>query len=105
MKDEFGSKIILNESKTIFSSKAHNRHVTGITINNNNNISLGRKRKKYIKHLVNEFRYKKLDQSDFNHLKGLLSFASHIEPTFIYSLKTKYSDIVINNILKGNNET
>ena len=32
--EHFKGRIIINESKTVFSSKANNRHVTGITITN-----------------------------------------------------------------------
>lgn len=35
--------ITINESKTVFSSKAHNRHVTGVTLTNDNQLSVGRK--------------------------------------------------------------
>ena len=52
LNDLFGNAIRINRKKTKFSSKAHNRHVTGITINNDGKISLGRERKRYIKHLV-----------------------------------------------------
>ena len=50
-----GNSIRIDRKKTKFSSKAHNRHVTGITINNDGNISLGRERKRYIKHLTFEW--------------------------------------------------
>lgn len=101
---EFGSSIIVNRKKTKFSSKAHNRHVTGITLNNNQAISLGRKRKRYIKHLVHQFLLNKLTVDDINHLKGLLAFAKHIEPTFILSLEKKYSLAKITHIFEAENE-
>ena len=91
----FGDDIRLNNSKTIFSSKAHNRHVTGITINNESQLSIGRKRKRYIKHLIHQFKYNKLDISDIAYLQGLLSFAKHIEPDFIERLKNKYTNELI----------
>jgi len=95
-----GRKLTINHGKTVFSSKAHNRHVTGITINNEGYISLGRERKRYIKHLVNQFKYNKLDKDAIKHLQGLLSFANHIEITFIESLEKKYSDSLITKIRK-----
>ena len=90
--------------KTKFSSKAHNRHVTGITINNDGKLSLGRERKKYIKHLVHQFQLKKLDKDKLHHLKGLLAFAKHIEPQFVKSLIQKYSIELINQIVKESND-
>lgn len=100
LKRLFLGKLNINNQKTVFSSKAHNRHVTGITITNEETLSIGRKRKKYIKHLVNEYKYNKLNSDFIYHLKGLLSFASHIEPNFIASLKNKYSSELIDNIIK-----
>lgn len=100
----FGHKLTINHSKTAFSSKAHNRHVTGVTINNEGELSIGRERKRYIKHLVNQFKYNKLDESDVSHLQGLLSFAKHIEPLFIERLKKKYSNVLIQRIYEANHE-
>ena len=97
----FSFKIKLNHSKTILSSKAHNRHVTGITLTNDDKISLGRERKRYIKHLVNQFKHDKLNDSELHHLKGLLSFAKHIEPMFITRLNIKYTEELILSIYKA----
>lgn len=87
---EFNSKFSLNESKTVFSSKAHNRHVTGITITNDNKLSIGRERKRYISALIHKFKNNRLSRDDTLELKGLLSFASHIEENFIGRMSAKY---------------
>ncbi len=100
----FNGALRLNHAKTTFSSRAHNRHVTGVTINNEGTLSIGRDRKRYIKHLVYQFKLNQLDHSDIEHLQGLLSFAKHIEPAFIKSLKSKYTDILIDSIYKANHE-
>lgn len=88
--DEFNSILKINESKTVFSSKAHNRHVTGITITNKNELSVGREKKRYISALVHKFKNEQLGSDDINHLKGLLSFVSHIEPDFKQRMIKKY---------------
>lgn len=95
----FSHSITLNNKKTKFSSKAHNRHVTGVTITNDNKISLGRARKRYIKHLLHQVSLQKLDAEDMSHLRGLLAFVSHIEPDFLNTLKKKYSDRLINEVV------
>ncbi|MFA0116946.1 retron St85 family RNA-directed DNA polymerase, partial [Vibrio breoganii] len=100
----FFNQLKLNHSKTAFSSRAHNRHVTGITLNNNDAISLGRARKRYIKHLINQFKYNLLDDSDIRHLQGLLAFAKHIEPSFIERLNSKYTLELIKCIYEANHE-
>ncbi|WP_434996688.1 retron St85 family RNA-directed DNA polymerase [Pectobacterium brasiliense] len=91
LKKLYKSKLRLNRSKTIFSSMAHNRHVTGVTLNNEGELSLGRERKRYIKHLINQYKYDAIDESDKAYLIGLLAFASHIEPAFILRMNDKYS--------------
>lgn len=100
----FGNAIRINRKKTRFSSKAHNRHVTGITISNDGTLSLGRERKRYIKHLVHHVQINKLNIEERQHLRGLISFAKHIEPTFIESLKKKYSAELITQIVEESND-
>ncbi|VAW49558.1 Retron-type RNA-directed DNA polymerase [hydrothermal vent metagenome] len=100
----FGTELRINHSKTVLSSKAHNRHVTGVTLNNYGQLSIGRERKRYIKHLVHQFKFNKLDCSAINHLHGLLSFARHIEPVFIERLKLKYSEQLIERIYEACND-
>ncbi|EGQ8983002.1 retron St85 family RNA-directed DNA polymerase [Vibrio alginolyticus] len=102
--DCFEGKLCLNKGKTAFSSKAHNRHVTGITLTNEGKISLGRSRKRYIKHKIHQFSLGKLDNYDIMHLKGLLSFARHIEPKFYDSLLNKYSKELVLSIFEANYE-
>ncbi|ENK2913168.1 retron St85 family RNA-directed DNA polymerase [Vibrio alginolyticus] len=100
LSDCFNENLYLNKSKTTFSSKAHNRHVTGITLTNEGKISLGRSKKRYIKHKIHQFSLGKLDNYDIMHLKGLLSFSRHIEPTFYESLIKKHSRELITSIFE-----
>lgn len=105
IKDMLGSiynhKITINESKTIFTSKAHNRHITGITITNESKLSIGRERKRLISVMVHKYSINELMQSDFNYLQGLLSFAFNIEPEFIIRLSNKYGTGIVTDIIKG----
>ncbi|RCR57137.1 retron St85 family RNA-directed DNA polymerase [Vibrio harveyi] len=103
LEEYFENSIKINKKKTRFSSKAHNRHVTGITLNNDGKLSLGRKRKRYIKHLVHQVQIGCLSDEDRLHLKGLLAFAKHIEPMFLQSLKKKYSVDLITQIIEDSN--
>ncbi len=59
LKDEYENLILVNDLKTRFSSMAHNRHVTGVTINNDGDLSIGRDRKRLISAMINN--YKKRD--------------------------------------------
>lgn len=98
----FSNAIRINRKKTKFSSMAHNRHITGITINNGGCLSLGRDRKRYIKHIVHQFSNGQLEEDKILNLKGILSFARHIEPSFIESLEKKYSKEIIEAAINGN---
>ncbi|WP_423680461.1 retron St85 family RNA-directed DNA polymerase [Undibacterium sp. WLHG33] len=93
-------KIRINSSKTVFSSKRFNRHVTGIVLTNNNELSIGRERKREIASLINSFRYGALQEDAAMRLKGLIAHAHHIEPNFIARMRQKYSDEVVNAILR-----
>ncbi|MDN5651795.1 MAG: hypothetical protein L0G51_04085, partial [Lactococcus lactis] len=84
-----------------FSSKKHNRHVTGITITNNDELSIGRAKKRYIKHLVHNYIEEKISLEDLNYLRGYLGFVKYVEPNFLISLEKKYTQTVIQKIRLG----
>lgn len=98
----YGTKIQINQFKTAFSSKKHNRHVTGLTITNDNTISIGREKKRYIKHLVHNFIEEKITLEDLSYLRGYLGFIKYVEPSFLTSLEQKYTQNVIQKIRLGN---
>jgi len=82
--------IKINQDKTVFSSKAHNRHVTGITLTNDNTLSIGRNRKRLISSMIHQFSHEMLNSNEVSHLQGILSFATHIEPCFYEKMCHKY---------------
>ncbi|ATC87718.1 retron St85 family RNA-directed DNA polymerase [Pseudoalteromonas arctica] len=97
----FEHKLTINESKTIYTSMAHNRHVTGVTLTNKSTLSIGREKKRLISLLVHKYKINEIDESDFNYLHGLLSFSHHIEPSFTKRLSKKYGSDILKNIIKG----
>lgn len=104
LKKFFGKGLSLNLSKTVFSSKAHNRHITGITLTNDNKLSIGRNKRRYISALVHKFKHDLLVEDDIYHLKGLLAFAEHIERGFIGRLIKKYGEDVVQRLIGFNRE-
>ncbi|MBL3330166.1 RNA-directed DNA polymerase, partial [Klebsiella pneumoniae] len=50
----------LNDKKTIYTSKSVSRRVTGIVINNDGQLSLGRKNKRMISSLIHHYTLNKL---------------------------------------------
>ncbi|MFW1838563.1 retron St85 family RNA-directed DNA polymerase [Acinetobacter gyllenbergii] len=99
--DLYEGEINLNHSKTVFSSKAKNRHVTGLVLTNDGKISIGRAKKRFIKHLVYRFKIGELEQSSFQYVSGYLNFIQDVEPVFLESLKFKYTEEVVNKIMLG----
>lgn len=96
--------IKVNESKTVFSSKAHNRHVTGITITNEGRVSIGRQKKREISSLIHKWTLGELTETQRVRLIGYLSFVNHVEPTFLHRLKAKYGERVIFELFKNMSE-
>ena len=101
----FNGMLRINPQKTILSSKAHNRHITGLTITPDEKISIGREKKRYIKHLIHKLITQGLPDDEYGYLRGYLAFIKHVEPEFIDSLQRKYASISVNNILKSNLST
>ena len=95
---KFNGAIRLNPSKTVFTSKKHLCKVTGLTITPEGKISIGRNNKRYIKHLTFEYLQGRLKEEDVMKLKGFLSFAKSIEPSFIHSLQKKHSPMLLSKL-------
>ncbi|AXW87008.1 retron St85 family RNA-directed DNA polymerase [Brenneria goodwinii] len=96
----YNNRITLNERKTVFTSKAHNRHITGVTLTNEGTLSVGRERKRLISSLVHKYKLGLLEPDMVYYLQGLLSFASYIEPNFRFRLARKYSAETITKLIK-----
>ncbi|WP_313473102.1 retron St85 family RNA-directed DNA polymerase [Rouxiella badensis] len=96
--EKYNRKIRINSDKTIFCTKAMNRNITGIVLNNNNELSLGRKKKRMISSLVHKFSFSLLNQEEMNYLNGIIGHVNYVEPNFIERLRSKYGDDVIDKI-------
>lgn len=92
--------LVINEDKTVHTSKKKNRHVTGITITNDGQLSLGYKRKIVLKSLIHKYANNELDENSILYLKGMLNFATSIEPDFIQRMKNKYGEDTVSAIFK-----
>ncbi|MCE8417595.1 retron St85 family RNA-directed DNA polymerase [Rhodovulum sulfidophilum] len=85
-------KLSVNEKKTVFSSKAHNRHVTGVTLSNSGEISLGRSKKRSLRTQVYLFSRGQLLPKEAAALQGYIAFSNSVEPKFVESLLEKYPE-------------
>lgn len=104
LKQNSYKRISIKLSKTVFSSKAHNRHVTGVTLNNNGEISIGRARKRMLASLIFQAIREELDNDELLSLKGQLGQAFYIDSKFKASMHKKYGIGIINKIIGGNSE-
>jgi RNA-directed DNA polymerase len=88
----------INGDKTIFTSRAHNRHVTGVTLTNEGSLSIGRDRKRLISAMVHKSKFFELSYQEAAYLLGLISYATHIEPEFLDRIIKKYGLETLNKI-------
>ncbi len=90
----------LNRKKTLHLSKRSHRSVTGIVINNNGELSLGRDRKRIISSMIHHYKSQQLLESELPRLQGLVAFAKDVEPTFFRKMIDKYGGDTIKSILQ-----
>jgi RNA-directed DNA polymerase len=90
----------INEKKTIHLSMKNQRRVTGVIINNDGMLSIGRDRKRTISSLIHRFSIGNLTPKEIFNLQGLLGFSKDIEPIFIFRMKEKYGFELIDEIFK-----
>ncbi len=102
LKVECYQGLIINHDKTIFSSKGHNRHVTGITLSNNERLSVGRNKKRELSAALHKFYTVGMESSEIEKLKGNLSFVFFIEPDFRCRLNKKYGNMVLTRLFESN---
>ncbi|MDY7566833.1 retron St85 family RNA-directed DNA polymerase [Pseudomonas sp. RTC3] len=89
----------INAEKTVFSSKGRNRHVTGLVLTNDDQISLGHDKKRYIRSLIYRYTLGGMSSDEVYSLKGVLAFAKHVEPGFYQSAVRKYGEEVVSSIM------
>lgn len=94
-------EILVNDDKTVFSSKAHNRHVTGITLTNDGELSVGRAKKRAVSSAIHNFRLGLLSVEEANRLMGQIAFVCSIEPLFYGRMVRKYGESVLSKLMRG----
>lgn len=88
----------INHNKTTHTSSKHRRVVTGLVLTSDCKVSIGRKKKRYIKSMIHKWNL--LAEEEKVSLKGLLSYVNGVEPSFINALCRKYKAKAITDILK-----
>jgi len=83
-------KLDVNRRKTAFGSRASRRVVTGLVIQPDGGISLGRTNKRYIRKLLFDLKNNVLTPKNIAYLSGYLAFSLDVEPDFYNRLALKY---------------
>lgn len=91
----------LNKQKTAYLSRKYARRITGVIITPDHKLSIGRDRKREIKALVHQWLDGRLPMEDVHRMRGLLAFTHDIEPAFELSLRAKYGEKPIDEILRN----
>lgn len=84
-------KLTLNLKKLVRTSKRSSRRITGLVISNEEEVSIGREKKREIRAMVHHFAAGKLDQPLIAELRGYLAYVKSVEPSFIFRLANKYT--------------
>lgn len=93
-------RLQINPEKTVYASKKRQRRITGLIITNDNNVSLGRDKKRLISSMIHHYVQNKLDEKSILHLQGLMGFAQDIEPLFVAKMRGKYTGKIISDLLR-----
>lgn len=91
-------RLHINHNKTVFTSRKRLRKVAGITLSSNNQLSIGRQRKRAIKSMVHKYINGELSYDMASYLRGFLAYIQSIEPMFLNALERKYGMETISEI-------
>jgi RNA-directed DNA polymerase len=94
-------KIALNESKTVFTSKQHRRQLTGLILNNQGAISLGREKKRTIRAMAHHYLHNELPVEEVARLRGLLAYSRSVDPEFVKSIQRMIGDAAFYRLTTG----
>lgn len=91
----------INRQKTVRITKKFGRRITGLTITNDQEVTIGRYRKRLIRAQIHHFVRGKMDTVELKKLAGLISFSKSAEPSFYQYLLKSYGERLISEILKS----
>ncbi len=95
-------KLNLNIEKTVHTSKAGSRRVTGLVLANDGSVSLGHERKRQLHAAVHQFTFGKLSAEEAQALAGMLAFVHSVEPRFLRTLARRYGRATVDKLLRVN---
>jgi RNA-directed DNA polymerase len=94
-------KLKINREKTVYSSRASKRRVTGLFICPDGTISIGHKMKRYIRKLLFDFKKETLSKEQTAYLRGYIAFTLDVEPKLYNRLAIKYGGELLKKVRQG----
>ena len=95
IRDQAYPKLEINVAKTTYATKKFHRSVTGLTLSNDCNVTLGRDRKRLIRAQVHRAVLGQLSMEETAKLAGMLAFVHAVEPSFLETLSAHYGSHII----------
>lgn len=90
--------LTLNDSKTVSTSRAKGRHVVGLNLTSEGNISIGREKKRQLRYELFKFSKGVLNHEEVSKLRGDLAFVWSVEQRFIHTLLRQFGNEVFINL-------
>lgn len=96
--------LIYNSSKTVNVSRKRRRTLTGLTLSNSGNASIGRNQKRVLRAAVHALMAYKVQTMPPSRLRGMLAFVFSLDPQWVTSLCLRYGASSINEIAFRQND-
>lgn len=87
---EAAPALIINEKKTVFTSRKRRRIAAGLVLTSDKKISIGRHKKRVLKSKVLKLQQQQLTPDEVVSLKGWIAYLRSVEPNFVLALQRKY---------------
>lgn len=94
-------KLTLNAEKTVFSSKKHNRRLTGLVLTNGGKASLGRERKRSLRSMAAHYAKGDLPSDEHGKLRGWIAFSMSVDDLFVKSIERMIGSECFSRLMKG----
>jgi len=88
-------RLQINIDKTTYVTSKFGRRVTGLTLTNAGEVSIGHERKRKLHTAVYRASKNRLDADELAALKGMLGFVHSVEPAFIDTLRERFGDKIV----------
>jgi RNA-directed DNA polymerase len=80
-------KLMLNDEKSVFTSKKHHRQLTGLTLSNEGKASIGREKKREIRAMAHHYKLGNLKPEDRSKLRGWIAFTMSVDKAFVQTIE------------------